>query len=220
MKLGDFMIEKLIDILKNNTINMPRLLLSNYKLLNISEKDLILLIYLLNEKELLFNPKKYSNDLKMPLEEILESVNNLTSKDIIKLDMLKINNMREEVINLEPLYNKLAFKVLNEEIKEEKANLYDVFEKEFGRTLSPIEYELISGWQDGEFSDELIILALKEAVFNGVFNLKYIDKILYEWKKKGIKNKEDIEKDKERFKNKKLDVELVDYDWLNEDKNN
>lgn len=214
------MLEKIICLLKDNNLILPKMLLCNYKLLNINEKDLILLIYLLNEKDLIFNPNKYSQDLNMKQEEILQLISNLTSANLIKLDMIKVNNIREEILNLNPLYEKLAFKVLNEEIKEEKSNLYDVFEKEFGRTLSPIEYELISGWQDGEFSDELILLALKEAVFNGVFNLKYIDKILYEWAKKGIKNEQDLKGEKDKFKNKKLDIELVDYDWLNEDKNN
>jgi DNA replication protein len=214
------MLEKLVTLLKDNDLLVPRILLSNYHSLKISDKELIVLIYLINEKELAFNPKKISKDLNMPIDNVLEVISNLTSNDIIAIDMHKNNNVREEYITLEPLYNKLAFKVLNEEIKSEKTNLFDTFEKEFGRTLSPIEYELIGGWQSGEFSDELIILALKEAVYNGVFNLRYIDRILYEWKKKGIKNKEDIEKDRQNFKTKKTDKELVDYDWLNEDKDN
>jgi DNA replication protein len=214
------MLEKLVTLLKDNDLLVPRILLSNYNNLKISDKELIVLIYLINEKELAFNPKKIGKDLNMPIDNVLEVISNLTSNDIIAIEMHKNNNVREEYITLEPLYNKLAFKVLNEEIKSEKTNLFDTFEKEFGRTLSPIEYELIGGWQSGEFSDELIILALKEAVYNGVFNLRYIDRILYEWKKKGIKNKEDIEKDRQNFKTKKTDKELVDYDWLNEDKDN
>jgi DNA replication protein len=213
------MVEKLVNILKDNDVSIPRLLLNNYQELKISDKELILLMYLINEKELSFNPKKISKELKISLEVVLECISNLTSNDIIAIEMHKHNNVREEHISLEPLFNKLAFKVLNEEIKAEKKNLFDTFEKEFGRTLSPIEYELIGGWQSGEFSDELIVLALKEAVYNGVFNLRYIDRILYEWKKKGIKNKEDIEKDRQNFKTKKQDQELVDYDWLNENNN-
>jgi len=40
----------------------------------------------------------------------------------------------------------------------------------------------------------LIKEALKEAVLNGVNNLKYIDKILYEWCKKGYKKAQDVHK--------------------------
>ena len=96
-------------------------------------------------------------------------------------------------------------------------DIYSEFEQEFGRTLSPIEYELIGSWRDIN-SDEIITLALKEAVYNGVNNLRYIDKILHEWNKKGLKTKEAIMKDKMTFANKKVEKkELFDYDWLNEE---
>ena len=35
---------------------------------------------------------------------------------------------------------------------------------------------------------------LKEAIYNGISNFRYIDRILYEWNKKGLKNKEDVGK--------------------------
>ena len=117
----------------------------------------------------------------------------------------------------------MAYLVINKEQVEEvdeskKTNIYDDFEREFGRTLSPIEYELISGWLDNEFTEEIILCALKEAVFNGVSNLRYIDKILYEWKKKGINTKEAVLKDKDNFKkNNTKKTEMFDYDWLNEE---
>ena len=71
-------------------------------------------------------------------------------------------------------------------------------------------------------SDDTIILALKEAVYNGVTNLRYIDRILSEWTKKGIKTKEDLEKEKIEFSKRKIqnnsvNNENIDYDWLNEE---
>ena len=86
-----------------------------------------------------------------------------------------------------------------EDIKENKeeekqTSIYDKIQQEFGRILSPMEYEIIGAWIDGATSEELITEALKEAVYNGVNNLRYIDKILYDWGKKGYKTKEDVEK--------------------------
>ena len=78
------------------------------------------------------------------------------------------------------------------EKKETKDDIYQVFEREFGRTLSTMDYEIINAWIDGGYSEELIIAALREAVYNGVTNLRYIDRILNEWNKKGIKAPEDI----------------------------
>ena len=128
------------------------------------------------------------------VNERVDMIQNVIDKAISKFD---ISN----------LYKKLAFQIINEpdNNSEEKTNLYDNFEKEFGRTLSPMEYQLISGWLDSNYSEEIINCALKEAVFNGVSNLKYIDKILYEWSKKGITKKEDeLYSDDE-------------YDWLNDE---
>ena len=213
------MIEKITSLLKDN-ISIPKILLTNYRSLKIEEKELILLIYLMNNKDSLFNPELISNDLKLSLPEVLEEIEKLNNADVLSINTNKNNGVIEEVIDLSNLYKKLAYLVINEEdkIKEEKSNIYDTIEKEFGRQLSPMEYELISGWLD-EYSEEIIICSLKEAVYNGASNLRYMDKILYEWNKKGIKTKEDVEKDKKNFKKNKK-IEMVDYDWLNEEQNN
>ncbi len=214
------MMEKVVNLIENGTINFPRLLLFNYKDLKLNSDELILIIYLLNESDV-FNPKKIADDMKLKLPEVLEMVNNLEEKGILSISVRKVNNIREDYIDFKNLYSKLAFFIINENIvkEEPQENLFDCFEKEFARTLSPVEYELINGWKEIGYSEELIILALKEAVFNGVTNLRYIDKILYEWKKKGINNKNDVEKNKANFQNKNKKTEkkeLIDYDWLND----
>lgn len=211
------MVDKMINILKSN-LNVPLILLSNYKKLKINEKELIILIYLMNQKSSVFNPQKISEDLNIEISEVLESIEVLSNADLITINTLKDNGLLEERIDLSNLYNKLAYLNINEEdTKEETTNIYDSFENEFARTLSPIEYELIKSWLDNDYSEELILCALKEAVYNGVKNLRYIDKILYEWNNKGIKTKEDVLKDKQSFKkNNTKKEEMFDYDWLNE----
>lgn len=213
------MMEKVINLIEHGTVKFPRLLLLNYKNLKITNDELILIIYLLNETDI-FNPKKIANDMNLKMPEVLELVNNLEEKGILTISVRKVNNLREDFIDFKNLYSKLAFLVINENVvNDEKTgeNLFDCFEREFARTLSPVEYELINGWKEIGYSDELIILALKEAVFNGVTNLRYIDKVLYNWKRKGLNNKEAVEKDKIKFQNKKTEKkELIDYDWLND----
>lgn len=211
------MTEKLIKLLKEKNFVLPQVLFYKYKDLNLNLEELYFIIYLLNINSLVFNPKQFSNDLNMDMASILEMVTTLTSKDILSLEMIKEGNIRNEYLKLDKLYNKLVFILINEEDKEKTTSLFDVFEKEFGRTLSPIEYELINGWLDNEFSEELVLKALKEAVYNGVSNLRYIDKILYEWKKKGIKTAKDVEMNRTKFQNKKEErPEVFSYDWLND----
>ena len=119
---------------------------------------------------------------------------------------------KKDYLNLEELYNKLGFLMI--EKKEVKTDIYSVIESEFGRTLSPMEYEIVRAWIDNGFNEELIKEALKEAIYNHVTSLRYIDTILYEWNKKGYKVPSDIKKEVKKTNNKK---ELLDYDWLNED---
>ena len=203
---------KIIDILKDGNYIIPKLLIQNYKQLKITEKELVILIYLINNNE--FDPEKISENLNIKTIDILNIVNSLNKKDILTINTITNNNIKEEYVCLDELYNKLV--LLFMEKKEEKTiTIYDVFEKEFGRTLSPMEYEIIGAWIDGDYSEELITYALKEAIYNGVNNLRYIDKILFEWNKKGIKTKEDIEKDRKNH-SKKTKKEVFDYDWLNE----
>ncbi len=215
------MMEKVINLIEQGTVNLPKLLLLNYKNLKITSDELIIIIYLLNENDI-FNPKKIADDLCLSMPDVLEIISNLQEKGVLAISVRKNNNLREDYIDFTNLYNKLAFLVINEDVvkdDEKKENLFDCFEKEFARTLSPVEYELINGWKEIGYSEEIITLALKEAVFNGVSNLRYIDKILYEWKRKGINTKEDVEKNKQNFQNKnnkKIEnKELIDYDWLN-----
>lgn len=214
------MTEKIITLIEKGDYKVPSILFKNYKKLELKEKDLILLIYLINEdKE--FNPKKIGEELDLTLPEVMMNIDELCSKDFITLKMME-TPVRSEYISLDPLYKKLAYFITSEKPKNEetKTNIYDLFEQEFSRTLSPIEYELITGWLQAGFEEEVISLALKEAVYNGATNLRYIDKVLYEWKKKGIHDKKTYEKDKEKFQNSKKEVrpkkELVEYDWLNE----
>ena len=207
---------QIIELLKSINYQISKELLFNYKKLNITDSELIILIYLTNQSSNIYNPKQISNDLKIELNNVLELINSLCEKNIINIEMKKINNIRNEVINLDSLYEKIAFS-LNEVEEKDDTNLYNVFETEFGRTLSPMEYEIINGWKDNGYSEELIKLALKEATYNGVSNLRYIDKIIYEWGKKGIKTKEDVEKNRKQFKNNSnKNKELFDYDWLND----
>lgn len=204
---------KILELMKNGHIIVPRTLLTNYKKLKLTDKELIILIYLLGTTE--FDPEKISEDLNIKLPDVLKLIDNLTSKDILKISV-KSGKVCEEYINLDEMYNKLAMTIINDKKEPPKTTIYDNFEKEFGRTLSPMEYEIIGAWLDGNYTEELIELALKEAVYNGVSNLRYIDKILSEWRKKGIKTENDIKNEREKHQKQKPKKEVFEYDWLNE----
>ena len=208
---------KLMNIIKTKDLVIPSILLKNYKNLEINEKELLFLAYLMSYENIIsFNPSVFSDTLGFTQEEIIGIIGNLSTKNYINMVVKQENGKMKEFLNIEELYNKLLVLTIDDEEQEAKeevsSKIYEVIEKELGRTLSPIEYETISGWLNQGISEELIKEALKEAVLNGVNNLKYIDKILYEWAKKGYKKASDVRK-----KQKKEEViEIFDYDWLDE----
>lgn len=204
---------KILELMKHGHIIVPKALLQNYKKLKLTDKELIVLIYLLGAEE--FDPEKISQDLNIKLPDILKLIDSLISKDILKINV-KSGKVCEEYVDLDEMYNKLAMSFINDKKEAPKTTIYDQFEKEFGRTLSPMEYEIIGAWLDGNYSEQLISLALKEATYNGVSNLRYIDKILSEWRKKGVKSEKDIKQDREKHNRQSQKKEVFEYDWLNE----
>lgn len=210
----------IINIIKDGNLVIPMYLLRNYKKFDLKMDEFIFLMYLYNiGNKSIFDTSKYSNDLDINNKDILKLVSVLVDKDYLKIDSIKNDkNVREEVINLDGFYNKISIFMIDKK-ESNDSNIFSDIEKEFGRTLSSIEYEIVKAWLDNNISEELIKLALKEAIYNGVFNLRYIDKILYEWSKKGIKNSKDVEKAKKNYKNNKkdIDLELVDWNWFDEE---
>ena len=209
------MVEKIKQILQNRDVIIPGLLFYNYRKLNMTADELIVVSYLLSVDSS-FNPKKISSELNLPLGDLMDMLEHLKELDLVKIELKKVDNVRKEVIDTEGLYNKLVGLLIDEQPKENKNQIYDIFEKEFGRTLSPIEYEIINAWQDSNIKEETIVLALKEAVYNGVTNLRYIDKILNEWGKKGIKTQEDLDNSRQVSKPKQ-EIPDDDYDWLTDE---
>ena len=197
--------EKMINILKEKPIFIPRLLLSNYRNLGITSDELIIIMVIMNQGDkVLFDPEKIKEEINGDKREVMKLINSLVDKNILSLIIEKNNHKATEYISLDVLYRKLFNLVIGKEEKNEiDTSIFDIFEGELGRMLTPMEYEKIKEWVRTEDNKELIVLALKEAVLNGVNNFNYIDSILNNWKKKGYKNKDDIEKRRKRIEIKK-----------------
>lgn len=216
--------KNLLKLLKSKNIIIP---LYIYKLVPKLEIDLdlfIFLMYLYNIGEkFIFNPQQLSKDFGIPIKDILTNIDMLSNKRLISFEIIKNDkNVSEEYLSLKYFYDKISLLLIEETnemgVESLDSNLFEIIEKEFGRVLTPIELEIVKAWHEGNINDELIKEAVKEAVINGVTNLRYIDKILYEWQKKGFKNKDDIEKNRKRHNEvKKEKMEVFEYDWLEDD---
>lgn len=209
---------KIIDLLKEKPLYIPRILLKNYKKLGISEEELVIIMVVMDYGDkVLYDPELFANDINGNKHEIMKIINNLFDKNIFTLVFEKNNRKTVEYISLDSLYEKLFNMILDKKEDSEVDNsIFSIFEGELGRMLSPMEYEKVKEWITSGNSSELIICALKEAVLNGVSNFNYIDSILNNWRKKGYKGKDDIMKEKEEYRSKKKSSPVFDTDWLNE----
>ena len=185
--------------------------------LNLSLQEFLLLMYFENSDDGTFDLDKISNKLKVDKNSILIAYNNLLTNNIINLISEKDDTgKRIEKVSLDGFYKKEAENRKKEKDLMLKKDIFSTFENEFKRPLSGMEIEIIKAWLEKMYNEDLILAALKEAVYNGATNIRYIDTILYEWNKNGIKTKEEVEEHlKNRYKEKKLeDTSLFDYNWL------
>lgn len=215
--------DKMINLLKEKSIIIPIYIYKLYPRLNIDLETFMFLMYLYNSGDkIIFDAHKISEEFGVTLEKVLSYVDKLSNNKLINFCIIKNDKgISEEYISLEYFYEKLSLLLMDSNSNDTDNNsktIFELIEREFGRVLSPMEYEIIKAWTENNISNELIEEAVKEAIFNGVTNLRYIDKILYEWQKKGIKNKHDVEENRQRFKKEKPEkMEVFEYNWLEDD---
>lgn len=189
--------------------------------------DFVILTYLDNNYNNIFNPDEIGKHLNLSPEQIFMSIEKLMSKKIISIDIeINDNNKKIETYQLTGLYEIKEQKQNNEEqtkkpIIEQKPiqkeiNIYEEFEIAFAKPLTPIEVEIIKSWLNKNISIELIKGALDEAKYNNVTNIRYIDKILTDWQSKKYKTMEDVKTPKTKKQDDKI-LNLFDYDWTLDD---
>lgn len=219
---------ELLTIFKDGSIVIPIFFMKQFKNLKLEMSEFVFLMYLYHLGNSTFDPSKYAGELNMEIGDIMNYISVLTEKGFIEVKVQKNDkNVMEEFVVLDGFFQKLSLLMMDVSNKIGEANasnVYEMIESEFGRTLSPIEYEIIKAWLDTHISEELIREAVKEATFNGVSNLRYIDKILYEWGRAGIKNVADVE-DMRKKRNQKIkkdqseeiDTDIFDWNWFDEE---
>ncbi len=88
-------------------------------------------------------------------------------------------------------------------------SVYQLFEQEFGRPLSAIEFQRIGQWlEEDHYQPEILKLALREAVLNQAYSFNYVDRILLSWERKNLKTKQQVEEDQKRRKQQMLQKEV------------
>lgn len=104
------------------------------------------------------------------------------------------------------------------------SSIVDFVQENFGRLLSPIEYEEILSWEDTELTRH----AIKQAVINNKCGTKYISRILSAYERENIKTVQqaqererqyiEVQKNKQR-KNYKTSIEKIEAkpEWFDKE---
>lgn len=171
-------------------IHVERLLLLKGKQAGLSDHEILilLLIYTLSRlNKQLITPSLLMNYSSLSNKELDQVLDHLLKKKWIynQSGTIRLNHFIERLL----------------EEKEEVAdrmNLIEIFEEQFGRPLTPMELDIIKEWITQGFEEDMILKALKEAVKSQVLTLRYIDGILNNWQRNGMKERFIEEKPKER----------------------
>nr|WP_295973301.1 DnaD domain-containing protein [uncultured Bacillus sp.] len=229
--------KSLLRWLKDGQITIPNALLAHYAELKLNESELVLLLHVLSfiEKGNDFpTPVELSSSMTISPEQCADLLRRLIQKGFIEImDGFTEEGIRFEKYSLDLLWEKLvSYFLLSEKHhevtmqKQDERDVYSCFEQEFGRPLSPFECETLSMWLDEDQHHVSIVkAALREAVISGKLNFRYIDRILFEWKKNGIKTIEQAKNQGRKFRQHQKtrpkdgtgNRELPFYNWLNDD---
>ena len=210
--------EVIYNIIKNKDYIIRPFLFKIIKENNLDINETLLLIYLTNQEHPELDLNLINQITSLDRNEIMASFSSLTAKGLISTNISKDGDRVSEEISLDGIYKIAASNINKKVIKNTEKNIFELFESEFGRPLYPMEYEFINAWINSGMNEDLIREALKEATYNGVSNLRYIDKIIYEWTKKGYKTVEDVinNRFKREEKEDNKDNFFFEYNWLDE----
>ena len=212
----------------SEAIDFRFLLLENYKKLKISENELAIIFmidHLVDQGNPFITADLLSLKMSLDIKDIDALIADLLTRGFMEYATLK----GKTVTSLNPLKEKLyaEFEMSvskeneskkNPRIKEELNNIFETFEKELGRQLSPLEISRIREWVSLGYSDETIINALKEALSQGKKSLRSVDKILLSWaKREEVESEGKTAIDDEWNKNLEETIRIAKTPWLDED---
>ena len=151
------------------------------------------------------NTKKALKEL-----QLIETIRRTDDKGVVVGWYIKVNYLVDEpripisTIPTLPQLVKQETNTINNNILNTINNnkytttIYDYLQ-ENGFILTPIQLEVVENWED----TDLTRYAIKQAVLNNKFNINYIDKIIYSYKKDNIKSVQEAIQREEEFKKQK-----------------
>ncbi|MGT2744800.1 DnaD domain-containing protein [Streptococcus phocae subsp. phocae] len=211
---------------KSGNLVIPSALLFHYKDIFNSSADFLVwqFFYLQNTTNLEdLAPSQIANAIGKTVGDINKAISSLTSQGLLDMKTIELAGEIEIIFDASPVLSKLDQLIAdnNQTADNSKKNpnqfkqLVEEFERELGRFLSPFELEdLEKTLREDKIDVDLVREALREAVFNGKTNWKYIQAILRNWRQEGITNVRQVEERKRARQDANLANVAVSDDFL------
>lgn len=209
-------------------IDISLVLLQRYHEIGLTDQELIIYLQIkamLDRGYVEPSTEKIAKYMGIQPTQVFSGIENMRAKNLVVFETKRDEKQRlVTTLNFHQLYQKLmelpdgsAVRAVDRQvndgnnfrqIKDEpsRADIFTMLEQEFGRSLSPIDLEIVSNWFDVDhFLPILMQEAIKEAVANQALNLRYIESILVNWTKLNYHSKQDVLKNskrRQRFQNK------------------
>jgi DNA replication protein len=165
-------------------IDLRYLLLEHYKQLGFQEKHVMVILMMdqLNKQDnRLMTAELLSLKMAMPIEDIDKVMVDLLQRQLIEFVTIdgKTQTSLKPIKQL--LYKRFQQQVIHQTQEvhlNDQASLFQLIEKAFGRTLSPLEISRIQDWLNFGYTAEQIEHVLKDAVSKQKKSIRYMDKAL------------------------------------------
>ncbi|MDR3270629.1 MAG: DnaD domain protein [Peptococcaceae bacterium] len=213
-------------LLFSGALSVPKYLLANYAELGLSSQEFVLILHLLNSIDENAYPtaQELSERMQIPVSEAETSLANLLERKYLSIEKRWNNQTKRwgSAYSILGLINELAerwaiesFRQLENEriqsqvgraeqekpvdVHPQMRQLVKIYENELGRPLTGMECEFIERWLASGFAHDLIVEALRRGVGAGIRNFRYLDSIIREWEKKGLRTLPEIEAEDASF---------------------
>ncbi len=191
-------LDQALDALEESYATFPYILFRRYHSIGLSDEEFLIILHIVASQQIEHSFPRLDDlagRMSLSKERIAVILQGIMGQGLLqhKNDRVSLRPLIERVLGLENRSNTTA-------------SVYTRFEEEFGRLLSPLEYEQIMQWVDeDQYPQWMIIEALRESVLAGVYNFRYVDTVLTDWSRTNIKSEQQLQEYRQKYRARSTD---------------
>ena len=193
------------DILNGPFVAIPFALLRHFSALELTHKEFLVLLQIVSAVQVqgseILSAQDIGQLVGIPSREAGEILDNLVQKDFLAIEE-KSDSSGSRIchFDLVPLWNRFSQGFNEKRDRDTDRDLVTLFEQEFGRPLSGLECEQIRQWLVDGYPDWLLVESLREAVLANKCSFRYMDRILFDWQRNGVRSRQDLEQYRQSYR--------------------